>query len=478
MNAKKLTALLCASAMTCGVFAGYASAEEEVVTLKVWGFGDAKSDELEKVSAAISEITREKIGAEVELYRTIDTDKLSLALNSGEAYDLICTQAIDIQSNVDAGNFMAIDDLWAEYAVNAKDVITQTQLDAGYVGENIYVLPGVMDSAQACGFTMRKDIAEELGVDLEKMYTLEDMHDVLVQAKEAHPELYPLVPSWPQGGMCQPFLLEWVYGELVVLADFESEEVKFTSLYETEAYQEFINTMYQWNQEGLIMPDALTTTDNNPIATVGFATFNDYKPGKDLEDVKAHGMEVVSAALTVPFSMTHYVRGKWAIPAASENPEKAMQLYDLMLTDPEISQLFVNGIEGEHYVYTDDSKTFIKLPEGVTDSGYTSVDWAWPNKFLTTIWEGGEADLYEQKTAFNESAVISPCLGYIFDAANVMNEITACQNVAAKYADALKWGALNPEEAYPKFIEELKTAGIDTIVAEAQSQFDAWSAAK
>ncbi len=508
MKLKKLTALLCASAVVCAALTGCggsdtgsgnggtaqtsstddgaeadsagggteAEGSDEIVTLHVWGFGDAKSDELDKVSAAISEITREKIGVEVDLYRTSDTEKLTLALNSGEALDLVCMQAVGIQPNVEAGNLLPIEDLYKEYAVNAPSVITQAMLDSGYVGDQIYLLPAVRQGAQAAGFSMRKDIAEELGVDLDKIYSLEDMHDVLMQAKEAHPELSPLVPSWSQGGMCQPFALEWIYGELVVLNDLESEDVIFECLYETDTYKEFINAMYQWNQDGLIMPDALTTTDNNPIATIGFATFNDIRPGKDLEDFTAHGQEVVSASITKPFSTTLFVRGMWAIPSASERPDKAMELYDLMLTDPEISQLFVNGIEGEHYVYTDDSKTFIRLPDGVTDSGYTSLDWAWPNSRITTLWEGAEPDLNEQKEEFMKNADISPAMGFAFSAENVMNEITACQNVASKYVNALKWGVVNPEEAYPKFIDELKTAGIDAIVADAQKQYDDWSA--
>ena len=48
----------------------------------------------------------------------------------------------------------------------------------------------------------------------------------------------------------------------------------------------------------------------------------------------------------------------------------------------------------------------------------------------------------------------------------------------AKYKNALDCGSLNPEEAVPKMMQELKDAGIDTIIAEKQAQLDAWAAAK
>lgn len=35
---------------------------------------------------------------------------------------------------------------------------------------------------------------------------------------------------------------------------------------------------------------------------------------------------------------------------------------------------------------------------------------------------------------------------------------------------------MNPEEAVPKMVQELKDAGIDTIIAEKQAQLDAWAA--
>jgi putative aldouronate transport system substrate-binding protein len=46
--------------------------------------------------------------------------------------------------------------------------------------------------------------------------------------------------------------------------------------------------------------------------------------------------------------------------------------------------------------------------------------------------------------------------------------------VVNKYHKALVCGALDPEETLPKFNQELKDAGIETIIAEKQSQLDTW----
>ena len=42
----------------------------------------------------------------------------------------------------------------------------------------------------------------------------------------------------------------------------------------------------------------------------------------------------------------------------------------------------------------------------------------------------------------------------------------------------LQTGSVNPEEYLPKFQQALKDAGVDEVIAEYQSQYDAWLAEK
>jgi len=226
------------------------------------------------------------------------------------------------------------------------------------------------------------------------------------------------------------------------------------------------------------MPDATTTTENNLLSGNGFAMYENWKPGKELENYKSNGKEVVFMRVVEPYKYTDVSNGNsFIIPYSSPHPEKAMELWNLMYTDPEVSNLFINGIEGKHWEYTDDSKTFITTPEGVDPnaSGYSSVDWAWPNQQLTPIWKGGEADLWEQ---LNKSGVASPAHGFSWDSNPVLNQVTACNNVVSAYHTALRWGAMDPAENLPKFIAELESAGINEIIQEKQKQLDDFLASK
>ena len=46
--------------------------------------------------------------------------------------------------------------------------------------------------------------------------------------------------------------------------------------------------------------------------------------------------------------------------------------------------------------------------------------------------------------------------------------------MVSQYNDVLTFGDVNPDEFYDQFISELKAAGIDTIIADYQTQADAW----
>jgi len=83
----------------------------------------------------------------------------------------------------------------------------------------------------------------------------------------------------------------------------------------------------------------------------------------------------------------------------------------------------------------------------------------------------------------NSEAVISDNLGFTADSTDVQTEVTAIGSVTAEYLSGttLYSGMLTDEETekmYNEFIEKMKASGIDKVIAEYQSQLDAWRAAR
>ena len=89
----------------------------EIVTLVLWGNGSADTEDCAEVAAAVSEITREKIGAEIELVRGQDAEQINLALTSGEHIDLLNYNNVSGQLATIVRNSYALplDDLLEEY---------------------------------------------------------------------------------------------------------------------------------------------------------------------------------------------------------------------------------------------------------------------------------------------------------------------------------------------------------------------------
>lgn len=491
-NMKRLGALVLAVMMLAGVLAGCGSTEkqaggaeanDEIITLKVWGFDyTSTSEDLAAVSAAASEITREKIGVNVEIMRSGDGDKLNLAMNSGEEWDLVNYHAFSggLPTLVNNGMALPIDDLVAEYGQDAVAAVGEEMLNAGKIDGTLYSVPSLDVWANGYGMMISAKILEELNIDASTLKTWDDLHNAFVLMKEAHPEMYPVVTSWGGGGMQKAFAWDNLgtgfWDGLGILESCHEDSTTVVNMYETESYRAICEMMYQWKQEGLLMPDATTTTENSfdLIDTVGYAVFENITPSKAQEVANGNywpDKRGVAVTVVEPFISSEAGANSYFIPTVSKHPVEAMKLWNLMYCDKELADILNYGVEGRNFEYTDDTHEVVRPLEGNT---YGLLAWTWPNQTICATVEGIDKDVWTTNNAFRASAGISPALGFKFDSSSVMNEITACNNIIAKYEVGLRWGELNPDEALPKFNEELYAAGLQNIIDAKQEQLDAF----
>ena len=131
------------SASSEGESTGGAADNGEIVKLVVWGVGSADTEDCNEVAAAISEITREKIGVEIELVRGQDAEQINLALSSGEAIDLLNYNNVNGQLATIVRNSYAtgLDELVEQYGQGALEVINPVDLDACRFGGVLYARP-------------------------------------------------------------------------------------------------------------------------------------------------------------------------------------------------------------------------------------------------------------------------------------------------------------------------------------------------
>ena len=496
MNKKKAMALLLVSVMAGSMLAGCGSdnasssndgssksadsSNQDRYTVKILAPGDASTDDCAKISEAASKITEEKFNTKVELTRVgfgSYDQQVNLTLASSEKLDLMYEYCGNVTSAISSGQIVPITDYLDSYGSDMKSQISDSDWKCVTFNGDIYGVPANKEKATGWGFAMNKEMADATGIDYSSIKTEEELEPLLEKVKEMYPDVYPIVSH--NGSMSLMTDQDDLGGDIGSLESASGDNTTVINYYGTDEYMNEMKLRYDWAQKGLIMPDASTSTENaNSLigAGKGFGRFTNTKPGIEKEMEKEVGKEVVVLDMVKPYTTTTRVDIVWYVPHNSEKPERAVQVLNEIYTNPDLANLFINGLEGKHYEFVDKEKGIVNYPEGVnaSNTGYTSLPWAWPNETISYIWEGLDSDIWDQIQEFNKDATVSPAKGFAWDNTNVQNEVTACANVTAKYGPALECGSLDPETTIPKFLDELKAAGADTIIAEKQKQLDAW----
>lgn len=458
---------------------------EEPYTVKVMMFGDASTEDTNLVAEEITKIAKEEINVNVEILRVgfgSYGEQLNLALSSNEKIDVFCTLGQSTTDLADKGQIVPMNPYLDQEGKDIKAGIPEEDFKCASVGEDIYGFPTVKEKATNYGYIMLKSIADELGVSEDDITNLDDLETVMIKAKELYPDRYPIGMDFTNVYM--PTTNDNLDGGIGVLEDCLTDSTEVVNWFQTDTYVDFVNRMYQWAQMGLVQPDASNNSESRlSLMQAGkvMGGFMGFNPGNVEGFASQLGQELISFKLCEPFSITGHVSGVvWCIANNSDNPAKAMEFLNLAYTNPEVSNLLVNGIEGRHYEIVDEENGIIDYPEGVDAAtvAYSRLPWAWPNAALTYNWVGEREDQWDYLNEYNDKAHQSVAKGFKFDPLPVINEITACSNVTAKFDVALQCGVLNPEETLDKFYKELDDAGIQTIIDEKQKQLDEWLANK
>lgn len=201
-------------------------------------------------------------------------------------------------------------------------------------------------------------------------------------------------------------------------------------------------------------------------------------PGEKETQSASCGYELDTVTLVDGFSTSATASSTvLAVTSTSKHPEKAMQVINLLYTDPVLVNLLAYDIEGEHYQVTDEAAGRIGFVDGLDMMTTKFVNkLVIGNGLLYYLEAGDPADLNEATKTFNENAIVSKALGFTYDSSVVSNQLAAVENIAAKYRKGLESGVLDPETELPKFIAELEAAGINDIIAAKQEQLNAWAA--
>lgn len=441
------------------------------------------------VQDALNERTVKEIGVEVELKAVSAYDAFSQFptwLATGETIDLMFPLLQSINTYVNQGLVDPLEDLIAE---NAPYI--QKLTDEGYTFASNNTIDGhiwsVMQvpklSGTSGGFVIGDQYLEELTAkgfvyEEDKVYTMDEMSDMLATLKELHPDMYPCGLVATNLTNSQFGYYDGVYdrlgSDIAAGVLMGTDSTTLTNLFKTEEYKSYVTMLREWYQAGYIHPDSATTDtslDAQMNAGVSCGFFMSSAP-----TMKTDGRSLIR---TSEIYMASQPAGGWVVPMTAKEPEAALRFLNLMYEDESIANLLQWGIEGVHYVVLDEENKLIGFPDGVdaTNSGYYNTLGLYGDVRKVYVWSEGA----NQKVcdAYTEQAIKNPTkgVGMIYNPSEEMTvKIAAISAVVSQYMPALESGSVDVDTYYAEFTAALDAAGIEDVIADQQTQFDAFLA--
>lgn len=513
LRTKKTLSLGLAAALTVGLLAGCGSkgesdngggTEEGITTLKWYMSINPVAADTDKVIEKLNEYTREKIGVEIDYNVIANPDykeKMPNLINAGEYFDICFTSnwTTDFLQFVGKDAYLDITELLPEYATETYDFIPQEVWNALKVDGAIYGVPSYKEMGWQGGIVYNSDIAEEYGIDMSQVSSLEDYTAVLETVSEKSRAagkdvigVSGLINAWP---MAVPY--ESLTGSTTLPAaasvpeydnfkDMAGETV--FNQYASEEYMNYCKTVYAWNQAGYLGGDPVNydsdtaNRDNDFNNGKLFSYFIKNAPGnvEMMANSSGHGVGFVSL-MNPLFETSSVLGGILAISSASEHPEKALEFINLLNTDEYVGTLIRHGIEGEHYTEVGENQ-IDRTMGGTLDPADNGYDYTYGWQFGTPFnqkWDISYPENIEELfQEYNDSAVISQNNGFSFDMTPVETQVAALTNVIAEYGPSLETGSVNPEEYIPAFLSDLEANGAQDLIDEVTRQVEEFQASK
>ena len=444
---------------------------------------------MDRIQEKMNELTIPALNIQVEMQVTDAAQRsqqLTLAISGGEQLDIV--QALGISYGVGITNGywydMESDNLLETYGSGIIDTLGWDTINACRSADGIlYGVTQQKENAQgryalSIGTQYLENAAANLGdltpdfeSDVWRVDGIEDLATILKAVHEANPGLDTFAPGGLQGGWTAVDSMGDYFG---VLGNWGTGDI--ISYFDDESYLEMVNTMHDLFNAGCINPNELTdTTSASTRVQAGslMSYITNYKPGSKIQESTLCGQDVTIVLGGPDFTVSNSIAGMpWCICTNTADPVAAMQYLNFVYTSPEWNELFKWGEKDVDFEEIDGTAKFI-------DGGEYNhaVQWMAPGQFLAMPEYGNPTNLWDQYEEFNENAIKSEAVGFMFDQTPVATEYTAITNVYQQYQKSIEYGAVEPTAALEEMKAALDAAGYQKYLDEKASQYAAWKEA-
>lgn len=495
---------------------------EKPVTLKFLTFGNSgtKTEGIELVWKEINKKLPEVLpNTQLEpmfLESAQYKQKWDMMIAAGEEIDVAWTgYLIPFAEEVEKGSYKELDALVEKFGVDLKKEIPEWYMDLGRYKGKLYQVPAFKDQV---GLRIGAYMPKEL---YDKYWDKEGAKKVFsdysgLPYRQATQEMYDFFEAWMEklknNNELKSGFSPWIWAQFNqgILMNGSAEaaapypaiirlparghqwDLTVRNYYELPETKLFYKTMADWYTKGYMRKDMMTLEnprefENNKDQTGYAAWFHTYMNFQNDDVVREvpqstkstgqYYLPTVQVRLEKDFYLTPWGSSAGlTIPYTSKNPERAMQLINLLNSGKgqEIYNMMAFGLEGTHYKKLE-GKTIETLPgDGKLSYGMNNFN-VGSLKFSYETINTPIPGLTSNVEALNGNAIKAPLAGFSPDQKPLVNEIAQIKSVIATYSKTLVCGSLGNqwEEKYNEFLGKLKAAGVDKTIQEMQKQVDA-----
>lgn len=441
------------------------------------------NNNIENVEAVLNEITRDKINCTVDIVPVFVGDLASnttMGVAGDEKMDVVVAGLTSsMVSLVSDEVLLPLDDLLAERGQAALEA-TANVAEAQKIDGVTYAITGYPYAALGAGFVYNKDMAEEYGIDMHDGMTMDDLTEVGRILKEHG------VYLTTHGNGLQNFYKNFLGGDFFgstaeyggILDPVNSTTI--VNVYDTQEMRDFFKILKNWTDSGYMPADQLTdttTTQQYFFQKHVFGSGVTYDPSQIASWVNSD-FEVGIVRLTDPVITTSSVNEfMLGIATNCERPDKAMDLINLIYSDPDVVNLLQYGVEGTDYVAVEGTENVITR-DGTPNadmssyySGFVRYGSQMDRKIMAPLTDS----YYDDLQAFEDSAGKSQSFGYIFTADGFGAETGAISSVLSQRLPMLGAGLVeNVDTAVDELVAALEDAGINDVIAANQAALDTY----
>lgn len=488
---KKMLSTLLAATMCLTAFAGCgaeptskeegpdSTAGEAENTKIIWMVRGSEPKNYESVMAAINKKMAQDINMTLDL-RFIEpgdfNTKMQMAMAGGDEWDLCFTSAW-ANNYVNAAGKGALleltDEMLNKNAPNIMATIPENLWDGIRVNGGIYALLNYQVMYDQSGYAMLKSAVDECEIDVNAIKNWDDLTAAFATFHEKYPGKYSNgIGKFDLAMTFRDKPIATVMSLPFLAYDEQTGKISNTMLFENS--EDALKAAKTWKDEGYVPVDVATLQDDSAMMREGMfiSRYERQKPGLEVALKALTGHDWVTFPCGQKVINTNAVQSTLTgVNVNSKNPEKAIQMFDYVFGNKEISNMLFFGLEGQDYELVNGRVKKI-------ENGWSAPAWMLGNQFNAYLMEDDPEDVWEKTMEGNAEAQLDALFGFVSDRTPIETELAQCEAVWGEYKDILYYGLQDYKTVLPEMMDKLEKAGLEKVTAEIQSQVDAFMAAQ